>query len=515
MSFNLIVEPFIPCLDQRGAFHELGLHSVLQSAHDLRELRDDSPLVTVALHRLLLAILHRNFGPASTQEWKTLWNSGRFDGDKLGEYLEQWKDHFHLFHPQHPFFQVAGFSTKEASGINRLAQELARGNNATLFDHTRDDPAPLLTPAQAARLIITEQSFAVGGGKSDLGNTPHAPLVGGAIAMPQGRNLFETLMLNLVVYNREHPCPSSEDDAPVWERNDVPSRGASHPAGYLDYLTWQTRTLLLSPADVSNERRVSRVFYAQGRKFDPPPGFLEPNMSYKRGDDGDRPLRFSEDRDLWRDSSALFQFAETDQFIGPLCFRHLQILVQQGVLSRSHRYDVATIGLCTDKAKVSFWRRDRLPLPLAYLDDIDLVGSLKSALSLADDVGKLVRRAAWQTAATLLSNGQTSPDKQRVADLVDSLAPDRLYWSRLEIPFRQLLADLPGDCDHQERAIAHWTCETLRRQAEAAFDETAGDLNRSARELRAVTLGRQMLQRDLYSVIKPHQEKLHEFAQSH
>ena len=101
---------------------------------------------------------------------------------------------------RHPFFQRAGFSTQEPSGINRLAQELSRGNNATLFDHTTDDPPPALSPPRAALLVIAEQAFAVGGGKSDTGNTTHAPLVSGAVVLVRGNNLLRPLWLNLTVF---------------------------------------------------------------------------------------------------------------------------------------------------------------------------------------------------------------------------------------------------------------------------------------------------------------------------
>ena len=515
MSFNLVDVPFIPCLDLQGRPCELGLLETLLQATNLREVRDDSPLVTVALHRLLLALLHRNFGPASLSKWKDLWGRGSFDDVILTSYFTQWHDRFDLFHPERPFFQVAGFTTKDPSGINRLAQEMARGNNATLFDHTLDKPSPRLEFAHAARLVIAEQSFAVGGGKSDLGNTTHAPLVSGAIVMPQGRTLYETLLLNMVIYNSESPCPST-DDRPVWERNDVPTQGATFPAGYLDYLTWQARTLrLLCDGD-----RVAKVYYAQGRKFDPPPGFYEPNMAYRRDkDEGDRPIRFTEEKDLWRDSSALFQFDASQQFCGPLCFKQMQALVREKVIRRSQRFDFAMLGLCTDKAKVAFWRRERLPLPPAYLDDKELVERLKNAIGHADEVGKHVRMAAWKAASTLLSNGQSSPDKARVGALVDSLAPDRLYWSRLEVPFRQFLVDLAGetedDSGRQELAVAHWVCNTLKPQARAAFDETVGSLAQTGREHRAVTLGREQLEKDLSSVTKPHQEKLNEVAAVH
>ena len=53
-SFNLIDQPFIPCVTREGQHAEFSLLETLTRAHEIRELCDESPLVTIALHRLLL-----------------------------------------------------------------------------------------------------------------------------------------------------------------------------------------------------------------------------------------------------------------------------------------------------------------------------------------------------------------------------------------------------------------------------------------------------------------------------
>ena len=69
-SFNLIDGEWIPCIMLDGTTREFGLLETLARAHEVEEVFDPSPLITASLHRLLLAILHRNFGPASIQEWR-------------------------------------------------------------------------------------------------------------------------------------------------------------------------------------------------------------------------------------------------------------------------------------------------------------------------------------------------------------------------------------------------------------------------------------------------------------
>jgi CRISPR system Cascade subunit CasA len=496
-SFNLARDGFILCLVLDGRAVEYGLQDVLVNAHQIAEIRDESPLVAIALHRLLLAILHRCYqGPKKPVDRVAIRKEGRFEAERLNAYFAKWADRFDLFHEKHPFFQRPGFMTKEPSGINRLAQELSRGNNAALFDHTSDDPPPALTPGRAARLVIAEQAFAVGGGKSDTGNTTHAPLVSGAAVLARGDTLFETLWLNLTVLSNKEPVASLPDDAPVWERPPTePHKQPGRPRGYLDYLTWQSRTLRLHPEEVNGHVMVRRVSYAQGRKLETAAGFYDPMIAYSRSkEQGDRPVRLNENRDLWRDSAALFQFAEADQFKGPTTLHALAHSELKDVVPRTARYRLSVFGLCTDKAKVNFWRHESLPLPIAYLDRPGLVESLKQALTLAELVAaEALRPAAWAAAANwMTANPEMKPDTDRVRDVVDSFSPDRLYWSWLERPFRELLLALAAEGADLASCISRWYWNTLYPNAKDAFDDSIGRID-GGRDLKAVNAGWELL----------------------
>jgi CRISPR system Cascade subunit CasA len=493
LSFDLATEAFIPCLLRNGPLAEYGLMDVLIYADNIAAIWDESPLVTLALHRLLLAILHRCYGgPKKAADRVAIRKEEKLDADRIRAYFAKFSDRFDLFDEKYPFFQRAGFTTKAPSGINRLAQELSRGNNAALFDHTTDEPPPAVTPAHAARLVIAEQAFAVGGGKSDTGNTTHAPLVSGAVVLARGDTLFETLWLNLTVFTNNDPIAGLADDAPVWERPPTePHKQPGRPRGYLDYLTWQSRTLRLHPEEVGGQVFVRRVSYAQGRKLETGAGFYDPMIAYSRSKEaGDRPVRLSDNRDLWRDSAALFQFAEADQFKGPTTLHTLASYELKEVLPRAARYRLSLFGLCTDKAKVNFWRHDTLPLPLAYLDKPELVESLKRALSLAEAVAsEALRPAAWAAVANwMAANPDMKPDTDRVRAVLDSFAPERLYWSRLETPFRELLVALAADSADLSACVNGWYRNTLHPSATNAFDQSIGRID-GGRDLKAVNAG--------------------------
>jgi CRISPR system Cascade subunit CasA len=267
-SFNLIEKAWIPCLLPGGEIpRELGIRDVLVRAAEIREIVDASPLVTASLHRLLLAILHRNFGPADAGCWADLWRRGRFDEAPVDAYLTEWASRFDLFDDRRPFYQVASLDFQYAVPIARLAHELTRDTSNALFNHTASD-ADGMPPAKAARYLVAHQAFALGGLVSlERGQNPAlyksadaAPLTKGAVCLVKGRNLFETLMLNLHRYNREDASPFDFDgeDLPTWERSDETRAGDRWPRGYLDLLTWQSRRIRLRAEETESGEIVVR-----------------------------------------------------------------------------------------------------------------------------------------------------------------------------------------------------------------------------------------------------------------
>ena len=75
-SFNLIEEKWLPCVLLDNTFKNLSLNDVLTDAASIQELIGDSPPVTIALHRLLLAILHRALNaPQNYEDWNDFWKA--------------------------------------------------------------------------------------------------------------------------------------------------------------------------------------------------------------------------------------------------------------------------------------------------------------------------------------------------------------------------------------------------------------------------------------------------------
>jgi len=532
VTFNLVDEPWIPVIWRDGRAGEVGLRDALVHAHEIRELVDGSPLVTVSLHRLLLAILHRNLGPRTFTAWKELWKRGQWDAAKLDAYFAAWGHRFDLFDAERPFYQVTQMDDNpQVHPPARLAEERAQGNNATLFDHNfRSSPVPM-SAADAARCLVTRQTFAVGGGKSEPFYFCDAPAVVGFVVMAAGTNFFETLALNLTEYGSGHRIALSEQDAPIWEQEipATPERSGTRPRGPVDYLTWQSRRIrLLADGDPPV---VVGCQFAQGLRIDP--STLDSMKPYTRSQqEGWVARRLDPDRALWRDSHAILQESDAAGR-RPDVFNWLARIDEarlDGDIEARSAYEVTIGGLARNPrnaADVLFWRHERFTVPLAYLHDESLLGKLAVGLTWAENVGRLLRPGLEQItiddrrvnvprpfqvlAEALLPSVGGRPDRKRVDAVIGHLAPERRYWSKLEVSFRHLLEALPDDqredeeygVVYGEQTLPEWAAR-LRAGAWDAFQEATRGLDRSARALEAVALAERELGRRLHQQLGVH-----------
>jgi len=552
-SFNLIDSKWIPCILPDGEREELSIKETFERTSEIQEIFDPSPLVMVAIHRLLLAILHRNFGPANETEWAKLWNDGKgnWDKAKLTTYLDKWHSRFDLLNEKYPFYQCASLT----SAVTNKSEPISIGNllhesaiylgKATLFDHDTDDVILGISPAKATRLLLAFQCFVLGGysglSKPRLKgeeSAKAAPLTKGATCLMRGRNLFESLMLNLCAYNKgdERPFHAEKDDKPAWEKDDETKPEDRNLNGYFDLLTWQSRRIkFLAEADGTGEPIIRNVLIRKGNQF--PDSYSlhdkEPMLTFlkaKQGNDPWPPLKFQEEKTIWRDSLILFQSVE-DKNARPKILEWLNDLVEDNLLPAFAVYNMDVVGMISDQASILLWRHERLPLPLKYLEEKNenLLGKLRDALEVAESVGRLLGSGFVEIEITdkkgkrkklsvpgplrILASIILKPDEPEKADkdavrsLVDSLSPSRPYWAQLGISFNELVTQLPGDKTGENeygKTVLPWWADKVRQAAWAAFNETTGSLDRTARMLKAVTLAEDSFNNHLNRILKPY-----------
>jgi CRISPR system Cascade subunit CasA len=527
-TFNLIREPWIGCVRLDGKVHSVGLAEALASAHEISGITDESPLVVAALHRLMLAILHRNLGPRDTETWGALWRQGCLATDVLELYWMKWESRFDLFSDVQPFYQSASITTSdEPRTMSILEFHRSAGNNATLADHTTDDRSPGMTPAEAARALITHETFALGGAvgylktcEKDIDKrASDAPSARGAICLLSGANLFQTLILNLAEYDPD----VRPKDLPCWERADSQGRGKRTPDGRVDLFTWQSRRGRLfcsQPSDGSIV--VDRVKLV--------PGFYVPLLWNPFRDESlqsfvlkrdakpeERPwfqYRITPERAVWRDSSAILHGIE-GQRMRTLSFDWVAQLVADGELPRDFSCRLEVLGFATDQQKIMMWRREQLPITAGLLLDQRCRELLRSALKHTDDTAFALTIATEKLASEILApqldkTESNKPDRKRVNQLARSFGVEIQYWALLSIPFHAFLECLGGSqrlADEEVRdsvsnaGFESWK-KVVREAAMNTFTRAASGAGRTGRGLRAQAIAETQLRRHLAAVAR-------------
>ncbi len=353
MKYDLLTEHWVPALDARGETVALGLLELFEQAHELRSLVLDSPDITSGMYRMLLAILHRAYdGPKNLKnEWRAIWQARRFDGARVRAYLEKWWDRFDLWDATHPFLQDPRIPLDESESVSRLFVERAQGNNATLFDHTVDDARQTIDAGTAARRLVGTQSMALGGRIAGATESALAgPFASSVTFLVLGDTVFETLMLNLLVYDGKSPIPSNNRDAPSWER-DIAGSGARTHDGYLDLLTWRPRRHRLVSVNESGRLVAGVVPHGEADRLEPGDLPRDPFAGYRASKTaGFLPLRIDPERALWRDSLPFFS-GDGPRGRAPLNLSQAATLVTHGVIARAQLLRVVACGFATDKAK--------------------------------------------------------------------------------------------------------------------------------------------------------------------
>ncbi|WP_394649556.1 type I-E CRISPR-associated protein Cse1/CasA [uncultured Deinococcus sp.] len=506
-TFNLLHEPWIPVRPVGGGpVREVCLRELLLCAREFGRIDDPSPLVTAALLRLSLALLHRALAGPRNAEETARWFLNGFPAEKLEAYFAEWEEGFDLFHPERPFWQKKTQPDRE----NRyhwslLTPELNGSNTTPVFGTKKRAEASVAkseieatlaqwigttTAGQAVRLLIQNQSFALGGRVTGTAASQQGgPVMSKALFVPQGENLLQTLCLNLLTYSGE----MAKMDRAVWEWQAEDMDRADFrqaPLGFADRYTWLSRGITLFP-EPENPGMVAKVGYGAGisRVEDSNTGFSSDPMAALvskkvEGSPTLLPLGLNLDRLAWRDLQAILPEPQ-DQLYTDAKGKTIQLPGQRPFVLQNAEKVLTEVSRQTgmDKSALvpvhvfgqilggkpgitSAFRHEVYALPLQLVNDWDQGGKhIESALSGAKAVADGLRGATRKLAAEVLSRGgEREPHKDDLADLVQTLPGLGAYWAALEHPFRVLLADL----DTPDTALADWR-GTVTREARRAW----------------------------------------------
>lgn len=353
--FNLLDEEWICVLsDEKHTGKEVSLIDFFKNAHLYSCLAGDTKTQDFAVMRFLLAVLHTVFSRfnADGEEygyfeldekfrqteqigeddeeryandlmdtWKALWKRGSFP-EIVVQYLEKWADRFYLFDEKYPFYQVTkedispeklSSNPTKTSGkyINRLISQ--SGNKTALFSpkYGANSNKDKLTESEIARWLLAFHAYTGQADKASFGNVDYnKKSIGwlynlGGIYF-EGNNLYETLLLNLVLSHPElkyvkypqSPCwefSSSENIAKLLKQTNVYNISEL-------YTNW-SRAIYIDP-----EFNTSKPFSFEIVKLPDIMNenqFLEPMTLWKYNDSGDNkgsftPRKHRANTSVWR-----------------------------------------------------------------------------------------------------------------------------------------------------------------------------------------------------------------------
>ncbi len=487
-AFNLLDEPWIPVRTPTGEVRDINLSDALLNAHDFAALAETAPPNLIALHRILLALLHRaltlHHGKWSDRD-RARWYREGLPEAPIRAYLAQWRERFWLFHPSEPFMQVAALAQAEETrekfkARTQIQLEGASGNTPVVFDHALDDLPQSAPFAVAVRNLLGFLQFTPGGLVKTLRDSDKAgALANTAAVMPSGGNLLETLVLGLHPYS-----VTATDDLPCWERP-APSIAMlrAEPtlaSGPNDRYSRLSRAVLLEPEYATAQ--VRRIRFAAGLALAEDATAPDPMACYRINKEG-KAIRISygEGRAFWRDLPSLVPDPSHSHDI-PAAILGWAANLYNVLGLWDVPVQILSAGLASDQAKLLRWRADRLELPQTLLTQPDAAAYLRLQVRFAEAVNFGVRQVFTDLIAQTMPDPKHKDTRSRARDILAHGPAATVYFSAAEralpLLMRHIAANEIDAADSQWRAA-------LMAAAEQAWSATRQSLGDSPAVLRA------------------------------
>lgn len=317
-EFNLLDEPWIRVIDFDCNIDELSLKEVFKNAHKYKDLCGELPTQDFAVMRLLLAVLQTVFSRYDTQgkealfegeedafdRWIDLWNGEKFPSEVIDDYLEKYRERFYLFHPERPFYQITNANAGTTYTAAKLFGNLSEsGHKTRLFPMINGEEKMSMTYPEAARWLIYINGYDDSASKTKTGVGWLGQL--GALSAV-GRNLFQTLMLNLIFLRSD--LEPFERETPIWEFEKHPYAEKAKiavPDNLSQLYTLQSRKTFL----IRENDKVVGFNVHGGIFFEKENAFIEPMTKWKntgnKNFDTFVPKEHSSSTQFWRDFPSL------------------------------------------------------------------------------------------------------------------------------------------------------------------------------------------------------------------
>lgn len=479
-EFNLLDEKWIRVIDDKCSVSEVSLKELFSNAHLYKDLCGELPTQDFAILRLLLAVLHTVFSRYDTNgeenpledpddaldRWSELWESKKFPDKPILDYLESQRENFYLFHPERPFYQAEHAKVGTEYTAPKLNGALSESSNKVrLFQCASGQAKELLTFSEAARWLINVNAF------DDTSAKPSSESKKRGIKLPSvgagwlgklglicllGKNLFETLMLNLVLLNSDDEL--FEDEKPVWEQETFPDKERVKiimPDNLSQLYTLQSRRLFLK----REGKGVAGYYLLGGDFFDKENAFIEPMTVWKNTDNKQKdeyvPKRHNSAKQFWNDFSSLVR--NDDKYQQPGVISWINFLEDKNILTE----DLLNIKI----AAVEYGDKDFF-IENTFSDSLQFHSGLimemnstwqtmiQHCIDFCDEISKKI----WTFAKDVnrASGGDFIPEEDKCSAKVAAQKAKSDFYNRIDVPFRKWLCELDPTVDIASEKETEW-----------------------------------------------------------
>ena len=500
-SYNLLNEKWIKVLDTDGQSREVSLKELIGQAHRFSWFAGEIKHQDAAMMRMTLALCLAVFyrydenggeSPLRTPRdalarWKTVWDMGAFPEAMFQPYFEKWHDRFFLFDEKLPFYQVGTLNTeKEPSefGAKKLNGAIFESENKLRsFAQRTGEEKARLTFSEAARWLVFLQSFDDAAVKEKGGLSGTSWPGANEMVFACIGNLFETILLNLVLLRGNGAASYLWDSAtPAWEADYRPGGPVVHdflPSDLAWILTVQSKRVILN-----HDEQYVTGFRARGGDYiaNKVNAFNEPFLMWKKSKDSGNaadqytPVANINGRYFWQDFGVVFP-DQTDLRKPGLIDWIVRLYNSRCLTDANMRYQVRYNAFSLEYGSVSNsivnYFGSSFTLSLGILEDKNRMWLRK----INEEVGNCDQAAeilGWYARDLTIAEGVDSGglSGKKICSQAANDAKS-LFYASLDQPFREWLIgiDTEKDEDYPKEYIRTW-----RRTANRLAFETASRL---------------------------------------
>lgn len=483
-AFNLMDEPWIRVIDNECRVDEISLIELFQNAQNYKDLCGEIPTQDFALLRLLLAILHTvisrfdvNGEPSPIEDeetaldrWREIWDAGKFPDNVISDYLVSQRESFYLFHPERPFYQCEHAKVGTSYTTAKLYGDLSESNNKVrMFSMISGEEKNAMTFSEAARWLIYVNAFDDTSAKKSAESRTlglDLPSVGAGwigklgLLCVSGNNLFETLMLNLILVYDENTYPKEK---PIWELEKIRDGeriAITAPDNLAQLYTLQSRRLYLK----REGQKVTGFYLLGGDFFEKENAFIEPMTVWRNSGNKNNnvyvPKRHDISRQFWRDFSALVVSADKSHKPGVVSW--INLLDEKDVLKdRILDFKIASVQYGDKDFFVTNIFSDAFQLHSSLVAEMNSMW--QNMICDCIEFSEQIANKVWVLAQNIniASGGDETSTSKNFANQAKSD-----FYIRIDLPFRKWLCAIDPAVDNAYDRKIKWRedCVKIARQ---------------------------------------------------